>query len=735
MSGTTEENVDSESPRSVRSEGNTILEVRDATVSFEMERGESRVLNGVDLSVERDEVLGIVGESGSGKSMLANALLDAVVDPGKTSGSVRYFPPDGRDPIDVLELNDDELRTFRWEEISIVFQGAMSSFNPTMKIRDHFAETIDAHDADPEECIERAYDLLSELYLDADRVLDSYPHELSGGMQQRTLIALSLILEPDVLVMDEPTAALDLLMQRSIISLLDRLQREYDLTLVFITHDLPLVAHLADRIAVMYAFELAEIGPAEEIITNAAHPYTRMLLGSTPNLDAPVDEMRVIEGSSPDPVAPPTGCRYHPRCPISRDICAESSPEFEDVSAEHQAACFFHEEASDAVTYPIGEDNDAIETEGSSTSSRDYGEPILSLDDVTVEFEGDQSILDLFDEPEYVRAVDDVSLDVHEDDVVALVGESGCGKTTLGKTIIGVHRPESGNVTYRGQDIWEARDSHREAEISFSEIRGALQMIHQDPGSSLNPNKRVIHSLRKPLKKSQPDLERVEQERRIMAMLEYVGMSPPEDYANRYPHQLSGGEKQRVALIRALLMNPDVILADEAISALDVSLRVEMMELLLDLQGRFNTSFVFISHDLSNARYLAEKADGRIAVMYLGEIVEIGTVEQIIHDPQHPYTQALRWATPDLNPRNESEESPIRAIDIPDPKDPPSGCRFHTRCPEAREICRQVHPTNISTNGSEVACFRADPDHDYWDSPSIVNEESDDDETSMSTLD
>ncbi|RQG99191.1 ABC transporter ATP-binding protein [Natrarchaeobius oligotrophus] len=325
-----------------------IVEIRNAEVVFEMDRGVSRVLDDVSLEIERGEILGIVGESGSGKSMLASSMLDAVVDPGVLSGEITYYPEDG-DPIDVLALSDHELRQLRWEEIAMVFQGAMSSFNPTMKIRTHFEETLEAHNYSLGEGMDRARELLSDLYLDPDRVLDSYPHELSGGMQQRTLIALSVVLQPNVLVMDEPTAALDLLMQRSIISLLEDLKAKYDLTMVFITHDLPLVAELADRLAVMYAFELIEQGPTQDILHDAGHPYTRALLNSTPNLDAPLEEMRPIAGSAPDPVNVPAGCSYHPRCSLATDRCVAQDPDSRPVDGDHVVDCHHWEDAADEI--------------------------------------------------------------------------------------------------------------------------------------------------------------------------------------------------------------------------------------------------------------------------------------------------------------------------------------------------------------------------------------------------
>ncbi|GAB3040320.1 ABC transporter ATP-binding protein [Natronobiforma cellulositropha] len=330
-----------------------IVEIRDAEVYFEMDRGVSRVLDNVSVDIERNEILGVVGESGSGKSMLASAMLDAVVDPGILEGTITYRP-DSETAIDVLSVSKDELRKLRWEEISMVFQGAMSSFNPTMKVGGHFEETLKAHDYDVGEGMERARELLADLYLQPERVLESFPHELSGGMQQRALIALSVVLEPNVLVMDEPTAALDLLMQRSILSLLETLKEKYELSIVFITHDLPLIAELADRLAVMYAFELVEIGPSEEILRDAAHPYTRSLLNSTPNLDAPLSEMKAIEGAAPDPVNVPDGCSYHPRCPLADEECVAEDPDWRPTfTDEHQVGCFHWDQAADAIPFNI----------------------------------------------------------------------------------------------------------------------------------------------------------------------------------------------------------------------------------------------------------------------------------------------------------------------------------------------------------------------------------------------
>ena len=351
--------TDNQRPDTAENQRDKLLEVRNASVSFDMERGTSKVLDDVNIDIYRDEVIGVVGESGSGKSMFASALLNAVVDPGMLSGEVIYHPPDG-EPYDICELSDRELKEFRWEEVSMVFQGAMDSFNPTMTIGGHFEETLHAHNYDLEAGMEHGRELLEQLYLEPDRVLDSYPHELSGGMAQRALIALSLLLKPNVLVMDEPTAALDLLMQRSITSLLSKLHEEYDITIIFITHDLPLVADLADRLAVMYAFQFIEIGPCYDILKDAAHPYTRALLKAVPNLAAALEEMQPIEGDSPDPVNVPEGCSYHSRCPFADEQCVETEPSYRGVSDAHRVACHHWQRAREEFPYTLSDETPEV---------------------------------------------------------------------------------------------------------------------------------------------------------------------------------------------------------------------------------------------------------------------------------------------------------------------------------------------------------------------------------------
>mgnify|MGYP000548434466 CR=1 FL=1 len=376
-------------------------------------------------------------------------------------------------------------------------------------------------------------------------------------------------------------------------------------------------------------------------------------------------------------------------------------------------------------------DADDIEPDGADeeTQSETVGDddaPLLEIEDLEVHFTPGGLIERALTDKK-VRAVDGVDLTLEEKDIVVLVGESGCGKTTLGKAALGLQKPTGGTVKFRGQDIWEAKENPRQADIEFTDIRKAMQVIHQDPANALNSSRRVKAILADPLKKWRQELGPKEREDTIYRFLEFVDMMPPEDYADRYPHQLSGGEKQRVALGRALLMNPDVILADEAISALDVSLRVGMMDLILDLQETFETSYVFISHDLANARYLAKRAGGRIGIMYLGELVEIGPPDEILQNPSHPYTKVLRWSTPTVDPdiarKRINEEPPVRQVDVPDPEDPPSGCKFHTRCPEAREVCTREEPELYDDGGTEASCFRAVADHEYWNSEELETPE------------
>lgn len=366
-------------------------------------------------------------------------------------------------------------------------------------------------------------------------------------------------------------------------------------------------------------------------------------------------------------------------------------------------------------------------------------EPLLSLENVTVEFENETALLEAVPdrikrrfnwESEPIRAVDDVSLDIGSDEIVAVIGESGSGKTTLGKTAIALQEPTDGTVRYRGQDVWELRRKRQIDDRQFMDVRKALQIVHQDPGAALNPYQTLLTILKKPLKRWYPELSHADCRERILSVFRVIGLTPAEDYLDRYPHELSGGEQQRITLVRALLVEPELILADEPVSALDPSLRIALMDLMLELKDLFETSYLFVSHNLQHARYLTRNAGGRVAVMYLGEIVEIGSAEEVFENPKHPYTKILLWASLSSNPdaarAKLAEKAPLRGMEIPDIFDPPSGCRFHPRCPKAREACATEVP-EIVTDGMDpdahdAACFRENPDHEYWNSEHLSEE-------------
>jgi len=371
-------------------------------------------------------------------------------------------------------------------------------------------------------------------------------------------------------------------------------------------------------------------------------------------------------------------------------------------------------------------------------------DPILSIQDLEVTYTEKTSLIAetipkrLFDtlgidrNRKETKAVDGVSLDIAENDVVAVVGESGSGKTTLGKTAVVLQEPTAGNVVYDGHDVWEVKREQHEGDVIFEDIRQALQIVHQDPGASLNPYRTIKSSLMQPLVRWYPDMTLADRRTRILGLFEECGLTPPEEYEDRYPHELSGGEKQRVALIRAMLMEPDVIFADEPVSALDPSLRVEIMDLMLELQEMFDTSFIFVSHNLEHARYIAKKSGGRIAIMYLGEIVEIGPADEVIRNPSHPYTQSLKASTlpvkPDAAREAVREELELRTLDGPDAGNTPDGCHFHVQCPHAREACQSNDPELVDLSGSEEhisACFREVEDHEYWNSEPLGEVESD----------
>jgi peptide/nickel transport system ATP-binding protein len=685
-----------------------VLSLSDLRTQFSTDRGQVKAVDGVSLDIHEGETVGLVGESGSGKSVTALSAMRLVDDPGRiVDGEVtlrspaladtfreRYSGPgfvDG-DVVDLTAAHEEALRAVRGGEMSMIFQDPMTSLNPALTVGEQVAESLRLHqyggrkkdtwlnavreilprlgsDLD-EEIVDRTVDVLAEVGIpEPTSRVDEYPHEFSGGMRQRVLIAIALACRPNILVADEPTTALDVTIQAQILDLINDLQAELGMSVLFITHDLGVVAETCDRVAVMYAGEIVEEGPVEEIFANPSHPYTFALLQSIPTEDR--DRLTPIGGNVPDLIDMPDGCHFAPRCPWAHEACRQGEIPFLQHGGDgvdHRAKCVLEE--FDESEYGADDDLGAGRT-------RRVGEPMLEVDGLKKHFSRAEGLLDeyLGLDGQSVKAVDGVDLTVYEGETLGLVGESGCGKSTTGRTILRLLEATEGRVLFAGEDLTTlSKDELRER-------RRDLQMIFQDPMSSLDPRMTVEKIVAEPLvihdlPEEPPDGSRRRQrEERVTELLEAVGLDP--DQRDRYPHELSGGQRQRVGIARALAVDPDFIVCDEPVSALDVSVQAQILNLLEDLQEEFGLTFLFIAHDLSVVRHICD----RIAVMYLGEVVETAPTGELFAEPRHPYTRALLSAIPVPDPTVETDRVILEG-DVPSPIDPPSGCHFRTRCPE-----------------------------------------------------
>jgi peptide/nickel transport system ATP-binding protein len=819
-----------------------LLSASNVRTQFDTERGAVKAVDGVDLTIEEGETVGLVGESGSGKSVTALSAMQLVDDPGSVvgggitlqepalaaelvanhDGAVASYPfdvvaacreiagdlrgdadpsstpgelrgiaedldarddPGGladdlraladdldgdRDPDDVGAALDDAIldaldgfvffdaarvdpkpgadvdpsaapiellrsredghehvrlengrvdltaapeaamRDVRGGEMSMIFQDPMTSLNPAVPIGEQVAESLRLHRYDQkrddtwlnavrealsrgdtdERVVEDTVEILDAVGIpEPETRLDEYPHEFSGGMRQRVLIAIALACRPQLLIADEPTTALDVTIQAQILDLINDLQDEFGMSVLFITHDLGVVAETCDRVAVMYAGEIVEEGPVDEIFHNPSHPYTYALLESIPREDT--DRLQPIEGNVPDLIDLPEGCHFADRCPWAVDECTEGEIPYLDhgpESVDHRAKCIF--EDFDTSEY-------ATESAGMAAESETFtGDPIVEVDGLQKYFSRADGWLDrwLSSEPQTVKAVDGVSFDIYEGETLGLVGESGCGKSTTGRSILRLLEPTDGTVVFAGEDISELGDDALRAR------RTDMQMIFQDPLSSLDPRQTVGQTILEPLKihdlpEDTGDKSAREARReRVAELMDAVGLEPGQ--FDRYPHELSGGQRQRVGIARALAVDPDFIVADEPVSALDVSVQAQILNLLEDLQDEFDLTYLFIAHDLSVVRHICD----RVAVMYLGKVVETASTRQLFDDPKHPYTEALLSSIPEPDPRADSDDRIILKGDVPSPIDPPSGCRFRTRCPEV------IPPEDVDI---EQAAFRS----------------------------
>jgi len=667
-----------------------IIQIRNLTVSFPSEAGTVQAVRDLSLDIRAGEVLGLVGESGSGKSVTSLSMIGLLPPTARVTGEILYG---GKN---LLQLSDEDMSAFRGSDIAMVFQDPLSALNPVRTIGHQIAEAILIHNKVSEESAQkRAIELLEIVGIPRpNERVNSYPHEFSGGMRQRVMIALAIANEPKVLLADEPTTALDVTVQAQILEVLERARDITGAAIVLVTHDLGVVAGLADRIAIMYAGKIVEVGDVNGVYANPAMPYTIGLLRSIPRIDAESGtRLASIAGAPPSPVDLPQGCAFSPRCPAAIDSCNESIPELIDRGQGRLTACHRHSEISGIQAagnlFVEGPAHVAKRDESLGTVLE-----VRALDKTFPMMKG--SVLRR--RVGSIYAVDGVDLTLRKGRSLALVGESGCGKTTTLLEIMNLVAPESGSITVLGRDVSGLSKQERLA------LRKDLQIVFQDPFASLDPRLPIGDAIAEPLRAFK--VPRDQQDARISELLALVGLNP--DHASRYPAEFSGGQRQRIAIARALALNPQLVVLDEPVSALDVSVRAGVLNLLAELQEKLGLSYLFVSHDLAVVQHVADD----IAVMYLGSIVESGPVENVFANPQHPYTQALLSAVPIPDPKVEKNRKRIVLQgELPSPANPPSGCRFHNRCQirsllpaDIAALCSSERPALASRQNGAVAC-------------------------------
>jgi peptide/nickel transport system ATP-binding protein len=662
-----------------------LLDVQDLHVHFETSRGKVRAVEGLTFNVRKGEVVAIVGESGSGKSVSALSIMRLLP---KLTGRV----PKGRITFDgrnLLDLDDEEMRKIRGHHISMIFQEPMTSLNPILTIGLQITEPLQIHlGMNAEQARARAIELLGLVGIpDPARRLEQYPHQFSGGMRQRVMIAIGLACNPQLIIADEPTTALDVTIQAQILELMKDLSRKLNIALIVITHNLGVVARYADRVIVMYAARLVEEGEADNVFHRPRHPYSMGLLRSVPRLDRPRGaRLETIEGLPPNLAHMQSGCRFAPRCPFKVPVC-ETEPSLLNTDTGGLSRCHRHDEIAAGklvwgATSAAGQAPVALKPEA-----------LLSVKNLTKTFEVRGGFRGVRGS---VRAVQDVSFEIHPGETLGLVGESGCGKTTVGRLILKLEQPTSGEIRFEGANLADTTAAEMKA------VRRKIQVIFQDPYSSLNPRMTVGQIIAEPLNvyKLVPSSKKADE--RVAQLLEQVGLRP--EMAARYPHQLSGGQRQRVGIARALAMEPSFIVCDEAVSALDVSIQGQIINLLEDLQRRLGLAYLFIAHDLAVVRHISM----RVVVMYFGKIMEVADRDAIYKEPLHPYTKVLLDAAPVPDPTIEKGREP-RLIkgELPSHLSPPSGCVFNTRCPMASQECREIVPELREIKpGHYAACIK-----------------------------
>jgi peptide/nickel transport system ATP-binding protein len=673
-----------------------ILRIENAAISYETRYGDVEAVRDVSFDVHRAKTFGVVGESGCGKSTVAFGIVDFLGANGKiVGGSIKF---QGQE---LVGRSQEQLRTLRGDQISMVYQDPMQALNPSVTIGDQLAEVLTVHRSiSKQEAWEKSIDMLNRVYMpDAANVMDRYPHQISGGQQQRVVIAMALLNNPALLIMDEPTTALDVTVEAVVLDLIEDLKRDFDTAIVYITHDLGVVARVCNDVGVMYAGEMVEVGSVESIYADSLHPYTQGLMRCVPKLGATKEGsiLYPIRGRVPAPKDRPKGaCIFAPRCDYATDRCYNEKPRLRELDPGHSVRCFYAETIDASAWQPP----EGLVPDMAAAAEGDGQEPIIKIQGLKTYYEQEsKSLLSLVGAGEklYVKAVDNVSLDVPPGKTLGIVGESGCGKSTLAKTIIGLETPRGGEAEFLGFDL-SAPVSDRDVKLIEE-----LQMVFQNPDSTMNPSYSVGQQIGRPLRRfgGVPSGQVREEVVRLLNAVRLDG-----SYYNRLPRQLSGGEKQRVGIARAFASRPELVLCDEPVSALDVSVQAAVLNLLLEIQREYGTTMMFIAHDLSVVRFFSDY----VAVMYLGHVVEFGPAENIYAPPYQPYTEALLSAVPIPDPAAEQKHIRLSGT-VPSALNPPSGCVFHTRCPrrtmlpDGGKICEmEVPPWRYNTEEHRIFC-------------------------------
>ena len=656
-----------------------LLSVKNLQVQFSTRKSFVTAVDDFSIEISPGECVGLVGESGCGKTTTGLAIMRLLPGNGRINAGNIVL-----DGVDLATISEVEMQAQRGNMVALIPQDPMSSLNPTMKIGRQIGEGFRIHrDATDAEARARAMEVLEmvEMPRPAER-LDQYPFELSGGLRQRVIIAMGLVCEPKLLIADEPTTALDVTIQAQILDIIDNLRTELNMGVLLITHDMGVIAGRSDRVVVMYGGMKAEEATTDELFDSMRHPYAQALLASMPNLEnTSKHELASIAGIPPDLSKEIVGCRFAPRCAYATDQCRANEPELTFEGA-HSFACF----------HPVsGPKPVIVRSAPASIASDAPRKEILRVEGLVKEFAIRGGLIR--HKVGAIHAVSNVSFSVNQGETFGLVGESGCGKTTIGRMVVGLELPTDGKISFEGNIV--SSKNHKPSRAD----RRQRQMMFQDPYSSLNPRMKVGQILQEPLV-VQREGKQAQQMAKVSELLVSVGLEPMA--ADRYPHEFSGGQRQRIGFARALALNPRLIVADEPVSALDVSVQAQILNLMKELQREHDLSYIFVSHDLAVVYYMADT----IGVMYLGKIVEIGDAESVFRSPAHPYTQGLLEAVPVPDPKEARARrgQQVRG-ELPSAVHPPSGCRFRTRCSRAQDLCATVEPAFESFGGfHEAAC-------------------------------